>query len=206
MNQRVMDYLDRRMNPRGGRDRRDQRDYRDNRDMEGRDYDYDYDVDGRRGVRGTGRGSRNFNGRGCDRADRDEPRFGYEDSRDYDSRDYADYGQEPLRLTKSDMHQWKQMLRNADGSRGEHFDMQQIMQAAEKMNLRFNEYSEKEFCIVVNMMYSDYWAVVRKYIPPEKELHFYVELAKAWLDDADGPEPSEKLALYYHCIVSDEEV
>lgn len=206
MNQRVMDYLDRRMNPRGGRDRRDQRDYRDNRDMEGRDYDYDYDMDGRRGVRGTGRGGRNYNGRGRDRADRDERRFSYEDSRDYDSRDYADYGQEPLRLTKSDMHQWKQMLRNADGSRGEHFDMQQIMQAAEKMNLRFNEYSEKEFCIVVNMMYSDYCAVVRKYIPPEKELHFYVELAKAWLDDADGPEPSEKLALYYHCIVSDEEV
>ena len=80
------------------------------------------------------------------------------------------------------------------------------MQAAEKLNLKFNEYSEKEFCIVVNMMYSDYCAVVRKYIPPEKELHFYVALAKAWLDDADGPEPSEKLALYYHCIVSDEEV
>lgn len=31
-----------------------------------------------------------------------------------------------------------------------------------------------------------------------------VELAKAFLEDEDGPEPSEKLALYYYCIAEDE--
>ena len=34
--------------------------------------------------------------------------------------------------------------------------------------------------------------------------HFNVELAKAFLEDDDGPEPSEKLALYYYCIAEDE--
>lgn len=31
-----------------------------------------------------------------------------------------------------------------------------------------------------------------------------LELAKAFLEDEDGPEPSEKLALYYYCIAEDE--
>jgi hypothetical protein len=108
-----------------------------------------------------------------------------------------------MRLSKSDMKHWKKMLENSDGSRGEHYGMEQITQIAQKMDIRFDEYSEKEFCMAVNMMYSDYAHVIKKYIPPERELHFCAELAKAFLEDQDGPEPSEKLALYYHCIVSD---
>ena len=125
---------------------------------------------------------------------------------DYEERDYADARGEKLSLSKSDMHEWKRKLRNADGSKGIHYDTQQIMQAAEKIGMRFREYDEKELCMVVNMLYSDYCEVTAKYIPHEKALMFYVELAKAFLEDEDAPEGSEKLALYYHCIVCDEEV
>ena len=197
MGERIINYLihrsqsgeDERRGRRGGRgrDRRDARDYEDNRDM--RDYE-----DGRRGRRG--------------RDYEDEP---YEDGRrgrDYEDRrrgrdyeDGRDYGEEPLYLSKTDIHKWKKMLKNYDGSMGEHYALDQILPIAHKMGITFDDYDEKEFCIAVNMMYADYGGVLKKYVSPEKELHLCVELAKAFLEDVDGPEPSEKLALYFHCIV-----
>jgi hypothetical protein len=94
------------------------------------------------------------------------------------------------------------MMENFDGTRGEHYNAEQVRDVAEKLDIRFNEYSETDFCLTVNMMYSDYGRVLKKYVPPDKELHVCAELAKAFLEDPDGPEPSEKLALYFHCIVS----
>ena len=189
MNREVLDRLTRKMR----RDNRDRRDYADNRDI--RDYadNRDYE-DGRRGVKGSGRGRRDYND--------------YEDARDYNdygdyNRDYdeRDYGK-PVHLSKADMHHWKNHMENVDGTKGEHYNMDEVMHIAEKLGVRFNHFDEKEFCLAVNMMYSDYCKVVRKHVPPEKELMFYAELAKAFLDDPDGPEPSEKLALYFHCIAN----
>lgn len=230
MDRRVIDYLERRMrvsrdNARGG----DRRDYESDR------RDYDYDRDERRGVRGTGPygiGGRRYPGR--DRRDydydmnmsrsyddRDYVRGGGRDYRDeeyarggdyrggdYDymdrDRDYNSH--QEMKLTKEDMYHWKQKMQNADGTKGEHFDMQQIMHVVEKLGIKMNNFDEKELCLAVNMMYSDYCKVIKKYVPAEKELMVYVELAKAFLDDADGPKPAEKLALYYYCIVDNDEV
>lgn len=185
MDRRVMDYLSRKMRDRrdNRRDRRDYEDYEDNRDYE----------DGRRGVKGTGRGRSGRGSRGRDSRDYDD----YEDERDYE-----DYHDTPLKLSKSDIHNWKKNMENVDGTTGEHYDAEEVMQVADKLGIRFNHFDEKEFCIALNMMYSDYCKVVRKHIPPEKELVFYAEMAKAFLEDPDGPEPSEKLALYFHCIAS----
>ena len=105
------------------------------------------------------------------------------------------------RLSKTDIHRWKHTMENEDGTHGAHYEMQHIIPAAEKAGVHFEDYSEKEFCLAVNMMYSDYCKVARKYVAPEKELMFFVEMAHAFLEDEDGPEPFEKLALYYHCIV-----
>ena len=189
MNRIVWDYLERRMgeDSRRRRNRRTGR-YMSDRAMDRRDYEDERDYEDRR--------------RGRD----------YEDERDYrrdnrrDYRDYEDYGHERLELSKSDMYDWKHKLKNADGSKGAHYEMQQIMSAAEKIGVKFDDYDEKEFCIMVNVMYSDYCSVVNKYIPHEKALMFYAEMARAFLEDEDGPEASEKVALYYHCIVCDEEV
>lgn len=182
MNRIVWDYLDRKM---GSSDRRDYR----------------------RGVRGSGRSDYKSTTREYGMEDRrDYNRMhDYEDERDY-RRDYEDGHDVPLSLSKTDMYDWKHAMKNADGSKGAHYEMQQIMQVADKMGIDFKEYDEKELCITVNMLYSDYCLVLSKYVPHEKMLHCCVELAKAFLEDEDAPEGAEKLALYYHCIVCDGEV
>lgn len=114
-----------------------------------------------------------------------------------------DRGEMP-RLTKHDLMHWEKILRNADGTRGKHFSMSDAEEAASKLGIRFDEYSEKEFCMVMNMLYSDFCEVFRSYITPEKEAHYYAKFAQAWLEDDDGPIGSEKLALYFYCIVDDE--
>lgn len=199
MNKHLMDYIDRKT---GGIDyednrRGDRRDSRDNRDYEdARDYE-----DGRR--RRDNRDyedSRDYEDNRRRRDNRDN-----RDNRDYeDSSDRGKRGRSLMRLRKSDMKHWKHNMENEDGTKGEHYDMEQIMHAAEKIGIKFNSFDEKEFCIAVNMMYSDYCKVIKKYVSPEKELMMCAELAKAFLDDTDGPEPSEKLALYYYCIVDSE--
>lgn len=112
---------------------------------------------------------------------------------------------ESVELSKHDMMHWEKMLKNADGSKGKHFSMQDVEEMAEKLNLRFDEYSEKDFCMTMNMLYSDFCEVNRAFVSPEKEAHYYAKAAQAWLEDDDGPIGSEKLALYYYCIVDDEE-
>jgi hypothetical protein len=176
---------------------RDSDDYRMNdrrmRDYRYRDYESDYrgrdrggddyrgnEHDGRRGVYGTGR-------------------YGV------GGRDYGeDYG-EKLKLKKEDMKRWKKMLKNADGSTGEHFTAEQLHEASRQIGANFEEYDETDLCMTANMLYSDLSEALRNMIPKEREPMVYAKLAKAWLEDEDGPEGSEKLALYYHCIVADDE-
>ena len=208
MNRAALDYLIRRADSR--RDRRDYEDgrrgrsgrfVRDRRDYEDGRRDYedgrrDYE-DGRRGRNGRFmRDSRDYHERG---------NIDFEgtmdfDDRDYDDRDMRDYG-DTLKLSKADIQQWKQMLKNEDGTHGAHYEMSQIMDIADKHNVRFKEFDEKDLCMTVNMLYSDYCEVVKRYVSPDKELTFFVEMAIAFLCDRDGPEASEKLALYYNCIV-----
>lgn len=166
----------------------------------GDDYDYDmddYEMDSRQGVRGTGRYGR---GGSMYHGDRARGRRDYYDDGNYD---YAD--EPPMRLTKREMSDWKRSMQNADGSLGEHFSGEQIKSMAEKLGVRYNGYDEKELCMTTNMLYSDFCEAMRSVIPPEKELMAYVKMAKAFLEDEDAPEGSEKLALYFRCIVDCDE-
>lgn len=113
-----------------------------------------------------------------------------------------------MKLTKRDMQDWKQNLENADGTHGEHFDMSQIRQAAQAMNIQMRNFDEKDLCMTANMLYSDYCEAIKKSfpnIPREKELMLYVDMAKAFLEDEDAEvKGSEKLAAYYFAIVDEE--
>ena len=191
MDRRVMDYLTRRHDREDGR--------RSDRE------------DGRRGVRGSGRNGRRRSDREDSRRRRDREdgrrrrdRRDYEDDYEYDYEDGADYHGErsELRLTKRDLADWKHMLENADGTEGPHYDMQQIMSVANKMGVKFDEFTEAEFCMAVNMMYSDYCRTAKKYVAPEKMLEYCADLALDFLCDQDGPEAGDKIMLYYHCIVN----
>ena len=191
MNSAVIRYLQRRMH--------DHRDAEDGMYYSKR-HEGDYE-DGRRGVKGTGRRNRDMNDYEYEADHRDYA--DHADHRDYKYReDFSDRRNPELRLTKSEMMEWRHHMENSDGTQGPHYDMQQVMHAAEKMEIKFNAFDEKEFCTAVNYIYSDYGKTIKKYLPPDKELMFCAEMAKDFLDDADGPEPSVKLALYYHCIAN----
>lgn len=211
MDGKVLDYLVRKYDHNSDGDMRDGR----RRDMNDRSR-----TDSRRGVRKYRRrrdyDDRNDN-RDYDERDYDERDYDYDD-RDYDERDYDDrdrdersrggYGRDghhkKLRLERNDQKEWKRMMENADGTMGAHYDMQATMKAAEKARVRFDSFDEKEFCLALNLMYSLFCNVAKaRHLSPEDEMEYCAEMAKEWLE-ADSVEPSEKLALYYHCFVKSE--
>lgn len=164
-----------------------------------RDYAYDdYDMrDGRRGVKGTGRygigGSMHYPRR--DRAMYDE----YDDYAPYD---YA--VEEPMHLTREEMAEWENTMENANGTSGKHFTLTQVKQAAQAIGMNMRDFNEKELCLTVNSLYSDYCDALKTYIPRDKEAMAYTKMAKAFLEDPDASVMgAEKLAAYFYAIVSD---
>ena len=136
-----------------------------------------------------------------DKRDYDDYRRDRNDYRDYGDyrRDRRDYG-EPEMFTHKDMESWKSMMKNEDGTRGEHFRSEQVKRACEQAGIDCEEFGEDVFCLAMNMMYSDYCKVAKKYGVDRPE--YYADLAKAFLRDKDfDGKPEEKLYLYYKTIV-----
>lgn len=115
--------------------------------------------------------------------------------------DGADYGEE-IHVKKEHLKKWKQELKNENGTMGERFTMREIMPIAQQMGVRFDKFTEEEFCMVVNMLYSDMCKVWQDVLNSQNELHHYVAAAKQWLTDKDALKGSEKLAAYYYFIVA----
>ena len=144
-------------------------------------------------------------GRGMDYASYNENRMrdrDYEDdyrrdrNEDYRRRDYG----KPEMFSHKDMETWKSMMKNEDGTRGEHFRKEQVKHACQQAGIDCEEFGEDVFCLAMNMMYSDYCKVAKKYGVDMPE--YYADLAKAFLRDKDfDGKPEEKLYLYYKAIV-----
>lgn len=123
------------------------------------------------------------------------------DSRGRFMRDRGEYDTDYF--TKHDIESWKRGMINEDGSRGEHFNKEQVMQYAKQVGVDIQQFGDATFCLAMNMMYSDYCGVAKKFGFDRPEV--YADLAKAFLDDKDfDGEPEEKLYLYYKCIVEKE--
>lgn len=146
-----------------------------NRRDRGMDYGYDYEYeggrDGRRGVRGSGRGrDRHYEDMGMDRH--------YEDMR---------------YLKPSQIHEWMEKI-------GAKWKKDQLKQYIEKENIDFQskDYTEEEFVMTVNMLYSDYKDVLGS------DPSVYIKLAKKFLEDKDAVvKGGEKLSSYYYAIAYD---
>ena len=93
--------------------------------------------------------------------------------------------------------QWAERMQNADGSTGPHWTMEQTSAVADASGAG-NDIPHWVFGVTMNMMYSDYYDVARKFGVNVPE--FYAELARAFLMDKDGPEPTKKLMEYYEHI------
>lgn len=123
--------------------------------------------------------------------------------RDYAERDIRDYG-EPKLFSKKDIEEWKKLMHNEDGSRGEHFRPEQVRHASQQVGIDSEEFGEDVFALAMNMLYSDYCKVAKKYGFDRPEV--YADLAKAFLRDKDFEgKPEEKLYIYYKGIVAKDE-
>ena len=216
---RIMrDRMNRRRDPDYRRDGREGRgeyegNFRDTyeRDHGGRDYEDRMDHRDRADYRRDGQDRRDY-GEGYD--DRRDHRdygedYGYHRNRygefsDRRSRDYAD---SKVRLGHKELEEWSDMLVNADGTNGARFTKKKMEEVARSIGVKYDSYTPEEFALVANMLYSDYCKALKGFVPTEieKEAMAYGKIARAWLEDEDAPEGSEKLALYYYCIIDSDD-
>lgn len=108
-------------------------------------------------------------------------------------RGYANNGGQ--RLNREEAMAWAREMENEDGSRGPHWTMEQAKQVMAQKGV---ECDPLEFWLALNMMYSDYCKVFRKYGVGDK-IDFYVDMAKAFLEDKDAY--PDKLMRYYDSVV-----
>lgn len=110
-------------------------------------------------------------------------------------------GDIPKKLTKEQIKDWMSDLENEDGTTGEHWNEQQIEQVAQKLNIKFEDFSKESFAAAMNIMYSDYCKTLDKYGVNKPEV--YAHLAKDFLEDEDypGADGNEKLAAYYFLVM-----
>lgn len=112
---------------------------------------------------------------------------------------YAAYGEEEMGM--EDEHAEKKVaiervnhMVNVDGSHGAHWPMEQTSAILEQ---RGYSCDPAEFYVVMNMMYSDYHNVFKRYGVESPD--FYAEMSKAWIDDPDAKK--DKTAEYFCHVV-----
>lgn len=99
------------------------------------------------------------------------------------------------RLSHEEAMNWAREMKNEDGTKGPHWSMEQAKQVMAQKGV---ECDPLEFWLALNMMYSDYCKVFRKHGVGDK-IDFYVDMAKAFLDDKDAY--PDKLTRYYDSVV-----
>lgn len=98
-------------------------------------------------------------------------------------------------FTREMAMEWACHMENEDGTMGPHWSMEQVKNVMGRREIKCDPI---EFFAALNMMYSDYCAVFRKYGVGDK-LDFYIDMAVAFLDDKDAKD--DKLARYYEFVV-----
>lgn len=98
------------------------------------------------------------------------------------------------KLTREMAEEWLANIENEDGTTGPHWTMEQAKQVMAQKGVQGDPV---EFWVALNMMYSDYCKVAKKVAA--NNIDFYVEMAKAFLDDKDAA--PHKLGMYYEYVV-----
>lgn len=92
-------------------------------------------------------------------------------------------------------------MENEDGSRGEHWSLEETTSIANQygINLKGEKYNKYDWYVALNMIRSDYYRAVVT-MTSSDHIKYFVELAKAWLNDKDIEEG--KMWYYYYVIQS----
>ena len=104
----------------------------------------------------------------------------------------------PAKFDRETAIHWAERMKNADGSIGPHWTMEQTTAVADGMGIPAEEIPRWAWGVAMNMMYSDYYPVAVEFGINRPE--FYAALAKAFLLDKDAPGPTRKLMEYYEHI------
>ena len=104
-----------------------------------------------------------------------------------------------MRMTREMAEEWVGGLESSDPAkpRGAKWSMEQIKPIAQKYGIPTEGEKFYEFFAVINALYSDYYAVAKKY--NALNVDFFADMAMAWISDKDAVE--NKAAMYYECIV-----
>lgn len=100
-------------------------------------------------------------------------------------------------FTRELAQEWVSGMKNADGTTGPHWTMEQTEAARAQHGVNCDPLA---FWAAMNMIYSDYAKVAEKV--NANKMEFYVCMAKAFLEDKDSRnQGAEKLARYYEYVV-----
>ena len=98
------------------------------------------------------------------------------------------------KLTQEMAEEWMASLKNEDGKIGPHWPMEQTKQVMRQKGI---EVDPVTFWAVMNMLYSDYYSVLKKH--NVNTIDMYADLACAWIMDKDAVK--EKTGAYYMDVV-----
>lgn len=117
-------------------------------------------------------------------------------NRDYPEPVYQQGGAyaEDMKLTPELAKEWTARMKNGDGTTGAHWPMEQVKQLMQQRGINADP---AEFFAILNSVYSDYYTVAKKH--NVHNIDFYIDIAKAWLDDKDAV--PDKAAAYYEYVV-----
>lgn len=103
------------------------------------------------------------------------------------------------RMTREIAEEWTESMHGSDPAKpsGAKWAADQIKPIAQKYGIPTEGERFWEFFAVMNAMYSDYYAVAKKYnmLTPD----FFADMAMAFISDKDAVE--NKTMMYYECIV-----
>ena len=90
-------------------------------------------------------------------------------------------------------------MENEDGSRGEHWSLEETTSITNQygINLKGEKYNKYDWYVALNMIRSDYYRAVVT-MTSSDHIKYFVELAKAWLNDKDIEEGK---MWYYYCYI-----
>ena len=96
-------------------------------------------------------------------------------------------------FSKSEAEEWCKHMKNSDGTEGGHWSITETDSVG-----RPEDVSDYVWNAAMNMIYSDYGEVAKKYGVGTAE--FFADMTEAFLYDEDGPGPTEKIARYYKSV------
>lgn len=97
-------------------------------------------------------------------------------------------------MTKEMADEWTRGMKNEDGTKGPHWTLDQVKQVMAQKGI---DCDPLEMFAVMNALYSDYCAVLKKH--GANHMDMYTDLACAWLNDKDAVK--NKASAYYEHIV-----